>query len=87
MRISEPTLLRFDVAPEQLPGHLAPLPRLSVFIFVDGIVVERELVGYVPYQWIVNPLRLGPGEHVISGLLAWRDDHFGIVHSKVWVER
>ncbi|MBI3392090.1 MAG: hypothetical protein HY039_02770 [Nitrospirae bacterium] len=28
-----------------------------------------------------------PGEHVITGLVAWRDDHFGIAHVRVWVEK
>jgi hypothetical protein len=57
-----------------------------VFIFVNGEMVERYLVGYVPFQWRIDPRRLGPGEHVVTGLLAWRDDHFGIAHVRVRVD-
>ena len=50
-------------------------------------MVERFLSGYVPFNWIIDPAKLPPGEHVIIGLVAWRDDHFGIAHVRVWVEK
>jgi hypothetical protein len=83
--LSKPTALRLAVADDQGPGHVRPIPRVSVFIYVDGVMVERYLVGYTPFQFQIQPERLGPGEHVVTGLMAWRDDHFGIAHIKVRV--
>ena len=85
--ISEPTPLTLDIAPEQPAGKATPIPRVSVFLYVDGILVERYLVGYVPYQWVLDPSRMVPGEHLLTALVSWRDDHFGIAHVKVHVER
>ncbi len=85
--IQRATPLSLDIAKQQPPGRLRPIERVSVFIYVDGKMVERLLSGYTPYQWIIDPAELTPGEHVITGLFTWRDDHFGIVHKKVWVER
>jgi hypothetical protein len=85
-RISRSTPLRLDIASQQPAGALPPIPRVSAFIFVDGILVERYLVGYIPYQWILEPARLRAGEHLITAVLAWRDDHFGIAHVRVNVE-
>ena len=84
--ISKPTPLRLGVEDEQVGGHDRPIPRVSVFIYVDGVLMERYLVGYSPFQWQLDPKRLGPGDHVVTGLMAWRDDHFGIAHVKVRVE-
>jgi hypothetical protein len=83
--ISKPTLLRLGIEEEQ-GGRDRPIPRVSVFIYVDGVLAERYLVGYAPFQWRLDPQRLGRGEHVVTGLMAWRDDHFGIAHVKVRVE-
>jgi hypothetical protein len=82
-----PTGLRIEPAGDQGAGFLAPLPRFSVFVFLDGVMVERTLSGYEPYHWRVDPTGLQPGEHVVTALLAWRDDHFGIAHARVRVER
>ncbi len=78
--------LSFDISKQQPPGRARPIGRVSVFIFVDGKMVERLLSGYAPYQWIIDPSILSSGEHVITGLFTWRDDHFGIAHKKIWVE-
>ncbi len=86
-KITKPTPLRFDIAREQPPGREFPIPRVSVFIYVDGVMVERFLSGYAPFTWIVDPARIAPGEHVVTGVFAWRDDHFGIAHARVWVEK
>ncbi len=85
-QLRERTPLRIDISPEQPQGRVAPIPRAGIFIFVDGALVERNLDGYIPYHWVLDPAELGPGEHVVSGLLAWRDDHFGMRHIKVNVE-
>ena len=80
------TVLRLNVAEEQPGLRMAPIPRASVFVFVDGALVERNLDGYLPYQWVLDTKNLDPGEHVITGLLAWPDDHFGVTHRRVLVE-
>jgi hypothetical protein len=80
-----PTTFRFDVAPDQPPDRATPIRRVSVFIYVDGRLVERYLVGYAPFQWTIDPATLTPGEHVITGLLSWREDHFGMTHVRVKV--
>lgn len=85
-RITRRTALRLDIAPAQRPGVTRPIPRASVFIYVDGVMVERYLVGYVPFQWILDPVKMASGEHVVTGLLAWREDHFGIAHLRVRTE-
>ncbi len=75
--------------PWNYPGRedhdIARLDR-DVFVFVDGALVERNLDGYLPYQWELDPNNLDPGEHVITALLAWPDDHFGVTHLRVIVE-
>ncbi len=85
--IQHATPLSLNIAKYPPPGRLQPIKRVSVFIYVDGKMVERLLSGYTPYHWIIDPATLTPGEHVITGLFSWRDDHFGIVHKKVWVEQ
>lgn len=85
-RLTERTPLRVGIASEQPPRRVAPIPRAFVFIFVDGILVERNLDGYVPYQWVLDPVELGPGEHVVTAFLGWREDHFGVRHVRVNVE-
>lgn len=85
--IQHATPLSLDIAKQQPSGRLRPIERVSVFIFVDGKLVERLLSGYTPYQWIIDPAAFSSGEHVITGVFSWRDDHFGMVHKKVWVER
>lgn len=86
LRITQGTPLRVDVAADQGSGRAQPVPRVSVFIYVDGVAVERYLVGYVPFQWVLDPATMKPGDHVVTALLAWRDDHFGIAHLKVKTE-
>ena len=77
------TPLRIDFPAAQGDGRVSPQPRLSVFVFVDGTMVERCLSAYAPYQWIVDPKMLTPGEHVITALIVWRDDHLGLGHFRV----
>ncbi len=86
VKLKGKTLLQLNVAEEQTGLRMAPIPRASVFVFVDGALVERNLDGYLPYQWVFDPKSLDPGEHVITGLLAWPDDHFGVTHRRVLVE-
>jgi TolB protein len=81
--VTRPTPLRIDFPAMQGEGRVSPQPRLSVFVFVDGVMVERCLSGYAPYQWILDPEKLAPGEHVITALIVWRDDHLGLGHSRV----
>ncbi len=83
--INQPTTISFDIADKQPRGRARPISRISVFIFVDGQMEERMLSGYAPYQWIIDPTALTPGEHIITGVFAWRDDHFGLVHKKIWI--
>jgi FlgD Ig-like domain/WD40-like Beta Propeller Repeat len=85
-RVTGPTALRIEPAAVQPAGRQVPIPRLSVFVYVDGRMVERCLSGYVPYQWRLDPERFSPGAHVVTALLVWRDDHAGIAHTRVWVE-
>ena len=85
-RISIPTVLRFDIAPEQGPGRLAPIPRVSIATYVDGAKVEDLLAGYAPHQWTMDPSKYAAGEHLITCAFSWKSDHFGFVHAKVWVE-
>lgn len=82
-QIAKPTILRIDVAAEQPSGRLSPIRRATVFIFVDGVLVERNVDGYLPYHWRLDPMILGSGEHTVTGLVGWRDDHFGIRHAQV----
>jgi hypothetical protein len=86
VQLKGPTPLRIDIAADQPQRRLPPIPRPSVFLFVDEVLVERHLDAYVPYQWILDPNRLGPGEHGVSVLLDWQDDHFGVRHLRVKVE-
>jgi len=83
--IAGPTLMRVAVAPDQGPDRATPIPRVSVFLFLDGVLRERYLVGYAPFQWLLDPAELGPGEHVVTALFSWRDDHFGVAHARVKV--
>jgi hypothetical protein len=87
VHLKEPTPLRIDISPDQPRRRLAPIPRPAVFVFVDEVLVERNLDGYVPYQWVLEPTRLGPGEHWVSVFLSWQDDHFAVRHVRVNVER
>jgi hypothetical protein len=84
-QIKESTTLRIDVASEQPFGRAMPIQRATVFIFVDGVLVERNTDGYLPYHWRLNPKILGSGEHIVTGLIGWRDDHFGIRHARLKV--
>ncbi len=86
VQLKRKTVLRLNVAEEQPGIRAAPIPWSSVFVFVDGALVERNLDGYLPYQWELDPNNLDPGEHVITALLAWPDDHFGVTHLRVIVE-
>ncbi len=87
LRLTKSLALRVEVAPEQPPGRMKPIPRGVVFILIDGAVVERNLDGYLPYQWVVDPSSLTPGEHLITASVGWREDHFGTAHIKVLVEK
>jgi hypothetical protein len=87
VQLVKPATLRLDVAKKQPSGRLAPIPRATVFIFVDGVLIERNVEGYLPYHWNVDPVKLGPGDHIVTGLLSWRDDHFGVQHVHVKVKR
>ena len=40
------------IASRQPVDRTTPIPRMSVFLYIDGVLVERNLDGYVPYQWI-----------------------------------
>jgi hypothetical protein len=84
-QITKATTLRIDISAEQPNGRVPPIRRAIVFIFVDGVLVERNVDGYLPYHWRLDPMTLGSGEHIVTGLIAWRDDHFGIRHVKVRV--
>ncbi len=86
VRLTEKTPLRLDLALDQLKGRVAPIPKVSVSVFVDGALVERHLEGYLPDQWVLDPTEYDPGEHVITALLAWPDDHFGVRHARILVE-
>jgi len=81
--ISEATPVRIDFPMQQGEGRLPPQPRMSIFVFMDGQMVERCLSAYAPYQWIVDPNKLRPGEHVITALIVWRDDHLGLGQARV----
>jgi hypothetical protein len=85
-RITRPTILRFDLAPSQRPGYLAPIPRASISVHVDGTRVDGQSATYLPYNWVLDPSLLIPGEHLISGVISWKEDHFGFVHVRVSVE-
>lgn len=85
-KIDKTTAISLSISDKQEPGHARPLSRVSVFVYVDGLLTERLLVGYDPYQWIIDPSQFTPGEHIITGLFTWRGDHFGLVHKKVWIE-
>jgi hypothetical protein len=87
VHLKEPTPLRIDISTDQPQRRLSPIPRPSVFLFVDEVLVERNLDAYVPYQWVLDPSRLGPGEHWVSVLLDWQEDHFGVRHVRVKAER
>jgi hypothetical protein len=78
--------LRLDVVKKQPYGRLAPIPRVTIFIFVDGVLIERNVDGYLPYNWELDLVKLGPGDHIVTGLLSWRDDHFGVRHVHVNVK-
>lgn len=81
------TTVRFDISDLQNHHNVPPLSRNSVFIFVDGELKERLLSGYEPYQWVFDADQLSPGIHTITGIFTWREDHFGIVHKKVFIDR
>lgn len=85
-RINKPTPVSLSISSRQPKGKARPIPRVSVFVYVDGVLKEKMLAAYTPYQWIADPREIGPGEHVISSLFTWKDDHFGIVHTKIHVE-
>ncbi len=84
--ITDPTVLRFDLAPHQRPGHLTPIPRASVSIYVDGTRVDGQSASYLPYNWVLDPSLLTSGEHVISGVVSWKDDHHGFVYVRIFAQ-
>ena len=85
VRLTGPTPLRVDIASRQPVDRTTPIPRMSVFLYIDGVLVERNLDGYVPYQWILDPQEVGSGEHVVTGVLAWSEDHYGVKHVRIQV--
>jgi hypothetical protein len=85
--LGEPTPIRVDISSEESRRRLPPIPRPAVFLYIDEVLVEKNLDGYVPYQWILEPKLLGPGEHWLSVFLSWQEDHFGVRHIRVKAKR
>ncbi len=85
-RISAPTVLKFDIVPEQGTRRLAPIPRVSIAIYVDSIKAADLLAGYAPYHWLLDPSKYAAGVHLITCAFTWKSDHFGFAHAMVLIE-
>jgi len=79
------TTFRLTAPEDQGQGRVPPIPRLSIFVFVDNTMVTRVLPAYLPYQWQFDPTKYVDGEHVITAMLSWRDEHIGIAHQRIVV--
>ena len=81
--VGKTTAFRLNAQTDQGVGRVTPIPRLSLFVFVDDAMVTRLLPAYLPFQWQLDPTKFSEGEHVITAMLSWRDEHIGITHQKI----
>ena len=83
--INQMSTFSFTAAADQGAGRVAPIPRLSLFVFVDDVMVTRLMPAYFPYQWKLDPAKYLAGDHVVTLMLSWRDDHIGVTHQKIYI--
>lgn len=80
---TEGTTLRLSLSEEQGRDLERPDSRVSVHLYLDGKLVLHEPKGYLPYHWTVDPGGAGPGEHEVTAIVSWREEHTGIVHANL----
>lgn len=83
LTVGKTTAFRLNAQTVQGVGRVTPIPRLSLFVFVDDVMVTRLLPAYLPFQWQLDPTKFTEGEHVVTAMLSWRDEHIGITHQKI----
>lgn len=57
--------------------------RFEVVVYVDGMFVFEEELGFLPYQWTLKPDLLTDGEHVVSIMVRGYRGHFGSASIRV----
>lgn len=60
--------------------------RFSLNIFIDGVFVEGEALGYAPYTWNFNPKGINKGKHLITVNLKGFNDHIAVGSLPIYVE-
>lgn len=52
--------------------------RFSLHVFLDNILIQGELNGYTPYDFIFDPSGINDGDHLLTVNLAGFNDHFAV---------
>jgi hypothetical protein len=85
--INRTSTIRIEVPREQGEGLAEPIPRYSLFLYVDDRADMRILPSYLPFQLKIDPTKYAAGDHVITAMLTWRDDHIAVKHIKFHIPR
>ena len=80
-------VLRLQLSDEQPPGRARPESEVSVYLYADGKAIASYHRVALPLQIPIASLKLDPGEHRLTAVAAWRNEHSGIAHRNILVQR